>query len=722
MSNVIHVAPYSLDDSGLPMKSVPPPPSYSAEPLSCDETPKKEKYGDVIQQFADNTTAHGIPRIVNSKYAWAKVLWFLIVGSSTGVFVWQASKLVTEYFSWPVDVSIDVISKKDVAFPAVTVCNMNRIRRSEMEGTRFEGILDIDGGAGSNIWDYGGFEWYFYSDMYSDGSSATSEPATGAPSSSAGGVGRRRRRAADNVDNQEPSLDEFHPESDQARPLQRENLGNDSHHPKDSPKRKSKHKHGKKMHHSEVDFEPEYPDHEDYPGPREKPASRQRHPIDRKKYADAVHKLLAPEIQAKNEKRRRRLEEMKQKIEHLKAEGKLPQKMKRKKRAASSSSSSQSYSWSLDYSWFDDFDWDFDMSDFEYYDYGWDGVTGEDDWAGFYANSKMEDFSDLADVANPTDDELKDMGHQAVDLILQCTFDKRPCNYTHFNQWQNKNYGNCFTFNHGINEDVRKTSKSGSQYGLHLTLFIEQPEYVGLFSQESGVRMAVTSQGSAPFPEDVGVTVNPGQATSVGLRRYEYVRQPAPYGNCTSGDEVYMVNQQFNYSVVLCMKECLQKNLIERCGCVTDVLIDYDKCSVLNTTQQRCRQVVEALYEEDDLNCTCKNPCHEVTYAAQVSSSLWPSERYETHLYGVLADKSIKAAITLQDVTESRRNLVRLKVFFEELNFQTIIQTKAYKIENLLGDIGGTLGLYIGLSVITVVEIIVFFLHTCRYCCRRIWS
>lgn len=68
---------------------------------------------------------------------------------------------------------------------------------------------------------------------------------------------------------------------------------------------------------------------------------------------------------------------------------------------------------------------------FEYDNYyDWGDVTDENDWQGFYEASTSEDFSDILDVINPTAEELELYGHEPDDFIIQCTFDKRMCNYT----------------------------------------------------------------------------------------------------------------------------------------------------------------------------------------------------------------------------------------------------------------------------------------------------
>lgn len=74
-----------------------------------------------------------------------------------------------------------------------------------------------------------------------------------------------------------------------------------------------------------------------------------------------------------------------------------------------------------------DYSWVFEYDDY----YDWGGVTDENDWQGFYDASTSADFSDMIEVINPTWEELEEYGHEASKFILQCTFDKRKCNYTY---------------------------------------------------------------------------------------------------------------------------------------------------------------------------------------------------------------------------------------------------------------------------------------------------
>ncbi|CAH2281635.1 acid-sensing ion channel 1C-like isoform X2 [Pelobates cultripes] len=66
---------------------------------------------------------------------------------------------------------------------------------------------------------------------------------------------------------------------------------------------------------------------------------------------------------------------------------------------------------------------------------------------------------------------------------------------------------------------------------------------------------------------------------------------------------------------------------------------------------------------------------------------------------GYLAQKYSK---TKEYIAE---NILVLDIFFEELNYEVIEQKRAYEVAGLLGDIGGQMGLFIGASILTILEI-----------------
>lgn len=79
-----------------------------------------------LTDFANSTSLHGVPRIINSRSLIYRVFWSVICISAFLVFAWSATNLLNQYFSYPKKVNVE-INQRPVQFPAVTVCNMNSL-------------------------------------------------------------------------------------------------------------------------------------------------------------------------------------------------------------------------------------------------------------------------------------------------------------------------------------------------------------------------------------------------------------------------------------------------------------------------------------------------------------------------------------------------------------------------------------------------------------------
>ena len=56
-----------------------------------------------------------------------------------------------------------------------------------------------------------------------------------------------------------------------------------------------------------------------------------------------------------------------------------------------------------------------------------------------------------------------------------------------------------------------------------MELNVEQDEYIGALTPEAGIRMDISTQGEMPFPLEKGVSLAPGYATMIGLRKVRFV-------------------------------------------------------------------------------------------------------------------------------------------------------------------------------------------------------
>ncbi|XP_070537889.1 uncharacterized protein [Ptychodera flava] len=356
-----------------------------------------------------------------------------------------------------------------------------------------------------------------------------------------------------------------------------------------------------------------------------------------------------------------------------------------------------------------------------YVHHNFDRVKGEDppDWIRFRMFSESPDFSELTRVLQLSVDEISELGHQAEDFILQCTYAGEKCDPKNdFIVSQDQYYGNCFHFN-GDPETTRLSTGTGPEQGLTMTLFMEQDEYLSIYGQDSAAVVGITPPGSQYFPQDQGFFALPGTVTSVSLSMSKLNRQSYPFGNCSNqvnnkgiDERVAAMYGSGQYTLEGCGKACLQNALVVYCGCTDTLGIDAPPCRMLNETQVVCKQLIYYMYQKDLLQCDCPPPCSETTYDMTISQSQWPSHAYLNNLLKAV-QASNKKTQNMHDLESARANLVRLKIYFETLNHELTSELPAYTWEDLLSDVGGTLGLYVGFSVITVCEFVRLIFNLC---------
>ncbi|KAK2152816.1 hypothetical protein LSH36_317g03076, partial [Paralvinella palmiformis] len=88
--------------------------------------PKVMDVHQVFQEFADGTSMHGVPRIINARSITARVFWSVICLGAFGMFFWQCGILLQRYYSYPKKVNVEIL-QKPVPFPAVSVCNVGHM-------------------------------------------------------------------------------------------------------------------------------------------------------------------------------------------------------------------------------------------------------------------------------------------------------------------------------------------------------------------------------------------------------------------------------------------------------------------------------------------------------------------------------------------------------------------------------------------------------------------
>ena len=105
--------------------------------------------------------------------------------------------------------------------------------------------------------------------------------------------------------------------------------------------------------------------------------------------------------------------------------------------------------------------------------------------------------------------------------------------------------------------------------------------------------------------------------------------------------------------------------------------------------------------------CTpyCPSECDSVSYTISTSFSEYPSKSYAEKF--LLNNSIIKQKFANQNLTyeQIKKNVLSLTVYYDQLSYTVTSQQEKTNLLGLISNIGGLLGLFLGISFLSLVEI-----------------
>jgi hypothetical protein len=284
--------------------------------------------------------------------------------------------------------------------------------------------------------------------------------------------------------------------------------------------------------------------------------------------------------------------------------------------------------------------------------------------------------------------------HDLDSLILSCTFAGEPCgNITEVFKPVFTNLGICYTFNF---DSSLKSKGTGQRQGLQLVVDVEQLEYT--IPNDAGVKVAIHTPSEPPLPDDQGIGVPTGRNAFISIKEQSIEDKTGQ--NCKSAEDLSNINfLQGEYSIYTastCLVDCLHTSIADKCDCIvarsfySPDTADYSQHP--NCTLEKICCIENQFLAPNE--CNCPAACSSISYETTVSYSHFPAQYISDALgsyFGI--PESVFPA-----------NLLQMSIYFETLNIEIETTTFAYSPIALLSDIGGILGLFLGVSVITMIE------------------
>ena len=231
------------------------------------------------------------------------------------------------------------------------------------------------------------------------------------------------------------------------------------------------------------------------------------------------------------------------------------------------------------------------------------------------------------------------------------------------------------------------------------------------------------------------IVVTPSIGASISIKRFfnkQFNQWPFLYSECIVDEagelmkplaDPYMFEQtverdlNFTYSRDTCLLFCAQQKIVQECNCTqypNKFEIEAEAGYCLSQEQLACvanvTEVISASTEfEEYCLPLCPLECNRNDLDIFVSNYKYPpSSIYVSDEIAVSASL-IKYFSNQTDFTgHVADNMVQINVFYETLSYTQVEEDAKYTFDNLVGTLGGHLHLFLGMSLLSFVEVVEF--------------
>ncbi|RNA37802.1 amiloride-sensitive sodium channel subunit gamma [Brachionus plicatilis] len=320
------------------------------------------------------------------------------------------------------------------------------------------------------------------------------------------------------------------------------------------------------------------------------------------------------------------------------------------------------------------------------------------------------------------------------DLVFSCYFNGQKCDLRDFKRFYIFGFSQCFTFNKKFNSStvIKKTSKTGPKSGLMLEIFTGHPGQQDLFVEKRGLYLAVHNNSAYPAINFEGIKLPVGTSAEIGIKRTFYRKLSEPFSKCrkdtfqvlSDDPEIYKRTVKSGvYTRKICFEICLLfKYIIPKCNCsdprIQSSALNVHFCKTFKELD--CIEEVRKQFDSEDLSLTCDKECpiscDTMKYTYQQSYSDYPTQYY----YEVIKKQdNVKNKFENLTFDSFKQSTLMVNVFYQELSSTFVEETRLIRPFDLVASIGGLVGLFLGCSVLTLMEPISFIIELAY---RLIWE
>ncbi|XP_063988338.1 pickpocket protein 28-like isoform X2 [Diachasmimorpha longicaudata] len=266
---------------------------------------------------------------------------------------------------------------------------------------------------------------------------------------------------------------------------------------------------------------------------------------------------------------------------------------------------------------------------------------------------------------------------------------------------------------------------AGRYLGLTIVLDAKLKQYYCSSTASVGFKLLLHSPIETPKIADFSLAISPGVETNVIITprissaSWSILSLPRKKRKCYFTTERKLKYYR-TYTERNCLLECEANFTQSQCHCVQYYMPKSANTPICGKKDDKCARDARLLMENnlyddeealDRLNrsespsCNCWPACFETNYETQISQSKLSNAFVIDELY-----------LNNTDQKYFTENMAVVHLYFVESQFPNLVKSELFGFIEFLSNIGGLLGLFMGFSFLSVVEIIYFM--TLRLWCR----
>ncbi|KAI3383774.1 hypothetical protein SNEBB_005575 [Seison nebaliae] len=328
------------------------------------------------------------------------------------------------------------------------------------------------------------------------------------------------------------------------------------------------------------------------------------------------------------------------------------------------------------------------------------------------------------------DEILSSLSYDIQKNILHCMFNFEECEEKIIVRNVSTEVDHC--------QEIEMTQPQmiqGKHGGISLIINLEAyNSFVGnQLIEEDALNVMFHDDLESPISKISSVPIQPGYITTIALKKLKTkLLDLKDGGDCSSGIKLSLYKK---FSTAACLSNCALDQAILFCNCTlyTDRRTEkFRKCSTSDEIFCSTKAITQSLTKEQMMKTSCVHcsdlPCESVDYGIETTLS---EIKIDSMFYFIVEKEiecleSMNISVTtpfdkkmyqppdilkeLSDICLTRynwkKNLIKLNVYYKGLMVEETEQLPKFTLADFIGSIGGTMGIYTGMSLLSIVELI----------------